>query len=359
AARIKTVAAEFPSSERSFDSNPNRAPVPSQETQAKAPAPATGHEKIRSQSGETLPGVENDGKAASANQILGDSGGKAVPAAETLAGKLRDSIEAKAEAIATKTDPEEIPVALRETLPGVENDGKAASANQILGDSVGKAVPAAETLAGKLSDSIEAKAEAIATKTDPEEIPVALRETLPGVENDGKAASAVVSEIPAEAGSKMVSQPESPLGRWLLGYSTEDFNSRADQSIFGEGSDSGPSVDESASATRAMDALKVAESRTALSGQDTALLSKQIEKQLGSKDAAPESAVFQNSASSFHGVSEINLPRMENSAQNGFVYYDPYRSAELAQNVREQLTGGATRQLVLEMEPDELGKISI
>ena len=297
AARIKTVAAEFPSSERSFDSNPNRAPVPSQETQAKAPAPATGHEKIRSQSGETLPGVENDGKAASANQILGDS--------------------------------------------------------------VGKAVPAAETLAGKLSDSIEAKAEAIATKTDPEEIPVALRETLPGVENDGKAASAVVSEIPAEAGSKMVSQPESPLGRWILGYSTEDFNSRADQSIFGEGSDSGPSVDESASATRAMDALKVAESRTALSGQDTALLSKQIEKQLGSKDAAPESAVFQNSASSFHGVSEINLPRMENSAQNGFAYYDPYRSAELAQNVREQLTGGATRQLVLEMEPDELGKISI
>ena len=50
---------------------------------------------------------------------------------------------------------------------------------------------------------------------------------------------------------------------------------------------------------------------------------------------------------------------MDNPAGNGFTYYDPYRSAELAQNMREQATGAGARQLVLEMEPDELGKISI
>jgi flagellar hook-length control protein FliK len=105
--------------------------------------------------------------------------------------------------------------------------------------------------------------------------------------------------------------------------------------------------------------LTVGESNTALSGVDTAMLSKQIEKQFESRDGASESAVFQNSASRFQGLNEINLPRMDNSAQNGFAYQDPYRSVELAQNMREQLTGGATRQLVLEMEPDELGKISI
>jgi hypothetical protein len=132
----------------------------------------------------------------------------------------------------------------------------------------------------------------------------------------------------------------------------------ADPSVLGEGSDSGPSVDESASAARAMDGPKVAESHPALSGPDTAMLSKQIEKQLGSTDLASESAAFQNSASSFQG-SGINLSRMENSARNGFASLDPYRSAELAQNAREQLTGGVANHLVLEMEPDELGKISI
>jgi flagellar hook-length control protein FliK len=108
-----------------------------------------------------------------------------------------------------------------------------------------------------------------------------------------------------------------------------------------------------------MDGLKVTESNTVLSGLDTAMLSKQVEKQLGSRDSASVSAVFQNSASSLLGVSEVNLPQMENSAQNGFAFFDPYRSAELVQNAREQLTGGAARQLVLEMEPDELGKISV
>ena len=55
----------------------------------------------------------------------------------------------------------------------------------------------------------------------------------------------------------------------------------------------------------------------------------------------------------------MNLSPMQNSIQSGFAYFDPYRSVELAENAREQVTGGAARHLVLEMEPDELGKISI
>ena len=128
----------------------------------------------------------------------------------------------------------------------------------------------------------------------------------------------------------------------------EDFNPSADPSVLGKGSDTGLSVAGS----------KVAESNTAFSGLNTAMLSKQIEKQLGSEDFASQSAVFQSSASSFQG-SGINLSPMENSAQDGLAYLDAYQSAELAQDAREQVTGGVANHLVLEMEPDELGKISI
>ena len=329
------------------------------EAGAEAIAAKSDTEPIPAELQETLQGVENDVKAASANQILGDAGEKAVPAAQSTAGKLSASIEAGAEAIAAKSDTEQIPAGLQETLQGVENDVKAASANQILGNTGAKTVPAAQSTAGKPSASIEAGAEATAAKTDTDQIPAELRETPSGVVNDGKAAPAVVREIPAGAGGNMVSEPESPLWPWRLGYSMENFSPRGDPSVLGEGSDSGLSVDESTSATRATDGLKVAESNAAFSGPDTAMLIKQIEKQLGNKDFTPESAVLQNSASIFQGGSEINLPRTENSAQNGFTYYDPYRSAELAQNAREQITGGAARGLVLEMEPDQLGKISI
>ena len=50
---------------------------------------------------------------------------------------------------------------------------------------------------------------------------------------------------------------------------------------------------------------------------------------------------------------------MDNSAPNGFAYYDPYRSAELVQDMRERLEGAPASQLVLDMEPDGLGKINI
>ncbi len=128
----------------------------------------------------------------------------------------------------------------------------------------------------------------------------------------------------------------------------EDFNPSADPSVLGKGSDTGLSVEGS----------KVAQSHTVLSGLDTAILSKQIEKQFGSVDFASQSAVLQSSASSFQG-SGINLSQTQNAVPNGLTYFDAYRSAEMAQDAPEPLTGGVARHLVLEMEPDELGKISI
>ncbi len=366
AARIKTVGAEFPSGERSFDSDPNRAEVLSQESYTKTQAATTGFEKIQALPGENSRSNEIDGKA-SANQTLGNSG-KMSDSIEGLdhredlstAAQSEDPVPGnEAQVFATKSHSEEIPAELRETSQSVESEGKAASENEILGNIEEKAVPAAEPLAGKLSDLLKAKAEAISVKTDPDKIQAELRETPQGVENDGKAASAVVRENPAEAGGTTVSQPESPPWSWRFGYTTDDFNPRADLSVFQEESDSGSSGHGSSSTLAGMDPLTVSESHTALSGLDTATLSKQIEKQFGSKDSAPESAVFQNSASTFQGVNETNLPVMDNSAQNDFAHQDPYRLVELAQDMREQFTGGATRQLVLEMEPNELGKISI
>jgi flagellar hook-length control protein FliK len=367
AARIKTVGAEFPSGERSFDSDPNRAEVLSQESYTKTQAATTGFEKIQALPGENSRSNEIDGKAASANQTSGNSG-KMSDSIEGLdhredlstAAQSEDPVPGnEARVLATKPHSEEIPAELRETSQSVESEGNAASENEILGNAGEKAVPASEPLAGKLSDLLKVKTEAISVKTDPDKIQAELRETPQGVENDGKAASAVVRENPAGAGGTTVSQPESPPWSWRFGYTTDDFNPGADLSVFHDKSDSGSSAHESSSTLAGMDALTVSESQTALSGLDTATLSKQIEKQFGSKDSAPESAVFQNSASTFQGVNETNLPLMDNSAQNDFAYQDPYRLVELAQNMREQFTGGATRQLVLEMEPNELGKISI
>ncbi len=328
---------------------------------AKADGPAAEPDPAKIQAGlqETQQSPGNDAKAAPANQTSGAAGEKAVPAAQSMAGKFSDPVWAKADGPAAESDPAKIPAGLQETQQGAGNYEKAAPANQTSSTTGEKAVPAAQSMAGKFSDPVWAKAEAPSAKPDPEKVPSGLQETQQGAVNDAKAAPAVVGERPEGAGGKTAIVPESLRGPWRLDSSIEDFQSGADPYVFGAGTESGPSVHQSASAITGMDAPNVAESRTAFSGLDTAMLSKQIEKQLGSRDSAPESAVFQNSASNFQRVSEINLPGMENSTQNSFAYYDPYRSAELVQSMREQQTGGVARQLVLDMEPDELGKVSI
>ncbi len=296
---IKKVAAEHSSSERSFDSDPSL-PNASQETQARAPASTTIQEKDPVGLRQSLQGVNLDGKTE-----------KSVPAAA-----LSDSIEG---------------FDLRPDFSTVV----------------------------KPADSVPKDEDrAIAGRADPEEI-TARQETSQGVEIAGKAASTVASRDQADAGGKIAGQQELTAGPWRFGFPMEDFHSQASGSVFGEGANPSPSLQERSSATSGMDGLKVAETQTAISGQNTTILSKQIEKQLGSNDSSPESAVFQSPVSSFQTVSEINPAPMNNSATIGFTHYDPYLSAELAQNMSEHLTGVGARQLVLEMEPDELGKISI
>jgi flagellar hook-length control protein FliK len=396
AAQIKTVEAEYPSNERSFDSGPNLAGT-SQKIQAKPQAPATGQEKMTVEFQQTAPGVGTDGKTTP-KETLVQTGQEAIPAAESLSSKSRDSIKGfeqrvdlsssvksadavpknEAQAVAAETDSKEIPVELRQTSQGVEADGKT-TPNETLVQTGEEAIPAAESLSSKSRDSIDGfekrvdlsssvkpadafppnGTQTVGAKTDSKETPVELRQTSQGIEIAGKAVSAVAGEKPADTGGKMASQQQVPDVPWGFGSPTEDVLSRTNASVFVDGSNSGASLHESAPATSGMDAQKAAETQTAISGQNTAILSKQIEKQSGSSDSAPESAVLQSSTQGFQGVSQVNAARMDNPAGNGFTYYDPYRSAELAQNMREQVTGAGARQLVLEMEPDELGKISI
>ena len=477
AAQIKTVEAENPSSERSFDSDRNLAGT-SQKIQAKPPAPATGQEKMTVEFQQTSPGVGTDGKTTpnetsvqtgdgairtaeslsskSSDSIEGlkqrvdlsssvkpadavpkkdaqaiagatdskeipvelrqtsqgvqidgkttpnetsvQTGEKAIRTAESLSSKSSDSVDGfeqrvdlsssvksadavpkkEAQAIAAETDSKEIPVELRQTSQGVQIDGKT-TPNETLVQTGEKAIPAAESLSSKSRDSIDGfekrvdlsssvkpadafpqnGTQAVGAETDSKETPVELRQTSQGIEIAGKAVSAVAGEKPADAGGKMAGQQQVLDVPWGFGSPTEDVLSRTDASVFGEGSGPGTSLHESAPATSGMDAQKAAETQTAISGQNTAILSKLIEKQSGSSDSTPVSAVLQSSAQGFQGVSQVNAVRMDNPAGNGFTYYDPYRSAELAQNMREQVTGAGARQLVLEMEPDELGKISI
>jgi len=68
--------------------------------------------------------------------------------------------------------------------------------------------------------------------------------------------------------------------------------------------------------------------------------------------------VLQNAANRLQG-DQINLAPMEKSPGENLGYYDPNRAAELIQNYREQVRSAGARQLTLEMEPEEFGKLSI
>jgi flagellar hook-length control protein FliK len=315
AARIKTVAAEYPSSERSFDGDPNLADT-SQKIQAKAPASTIRQDKITEEFQQTSQAVESDGKKTP-DETSVRTGEEAGTAAESLSGKSSDSVEGFDRRVDLSTS--------------VKPAG---------------AVPQNGT-------------QGIAAKTDSKETQVELGQATQGEETAGKAASVVAGESQAAAGGKMVSQQEFPAGPLRFGFPMEDVHSQDDASVSGEESNSSASLHESVSATGGIEAQKAVETQTAVSAQNTAVVSEHIDKQVGSKDSAPENAVAQGSVPGLQGAGEIKPARMDNSAGNGFAYYDPYRSAELAQSMREQAAGAGARQLVLEMEPDELGKISI
>jgi flagellar hook-length control protein FliK len=142
-----------------------------------------------------------------------------------------------------------------------------------------------------------------------------------------------------------------------MGLGIEDSQTASNPSVYGLGEKTGLSLNDSLSATSRADSIETAESRIALTGADAVSLAKQIVKQSRNSDSTLEGTVFQNSAFVAQN-SNLNVARAENSAQNGSAY-DPYGSAEYVQNIREQFQSASGRQLVLEMEPAELGKVSI
>lgn len=83
-------------------------------------------------------------------------------------------------------------------------------------------------------------------------------------------------------------------------------------------------------------------------------VAKPIEESASGKDSSPAFAFAQTSTSNLQA---INVATADNSAQNGFPLYDPYRAAELVSSMREQMGSGG--RLVLEMDSDGLGKINL
>ncbi|MCE5333032.1 MAG: flagellar hook-length control protein FliK [Desulfobacteraceae bacterium] len=77
----------------------------------------------------------------------------------------------------------------------------------------------------------------------------------------------------------------------------------------------------------------------------------------GNRDGAPEWTMVQNRAEDFQGA-RINVGSMQNTSGNGFSFYDPYHAVDLAQSAREAAES-VENGLVLDLEPDELGKMSI
>ncbi len=88
--------------------------------------------------------------------------------------------------------------------------------------------------------------------------------------------------------------------------------------------------------------------------QDGGMAAKRIEEPASGKDSSPALAFAQTSASNLQA---INVATADNSGQNGFSMYDPYRAAELVSSMREQMGSGG--RLVLEMDSDGLGKINL
>ncbi|MGC8494240.1 MAG: flagellar hook-length control protein FliK [Syntrophobacteraceae bacterium] len=88
--------------------------------------------------------------------------------------------------------------------------------------------------------------------------------------------------------------------------------------------------------------------------QDGGTVAKRIEEPASGKDSSPALAFAQTSASNLQA---INVATADNSGQNGFSMYDPYRAAELVSSMREQMGSGG--RLVLEMDSDGLGKINL
>lgn len=176
--------------------------------------------------------------------------------------------------------------------------------------------------------------------------------SIEGLATQGATAAAHTQASGTEEGQGTgVPLPSEPLMDSSLGNTALNSGVSA---VGSSGSGATPSVE----ATLKMNSQKAAEGKSSLQATDAALVGKDIEKQLKTGDPAAEGAFFHNAAGRMPG-DQISFSKMENSTSSGFTYYDPYRSAELVQSYRDQYNSIAHQGLVLEMEPEEFGKMSI
>jgi flagellar hook-length control protein FliK len=98
--------------------------------------------------------------------------------------------------------------------------------------------------------------------------------------------------------------------------------------------------------------------QVAMAGRPNSADAKRMDETAGTISSSSNAVLLQTVASPPHA---INMPLADNCAQSGsgFGSYDPYRAIDLANSAKEQMRSGAGGQLVLEMEPEGLGKINL
>ncbi len=101
-----------------------------------------------------------------------------------------------------------------------------------------------------------------------------------------------------------------------------------------------------------------AQEKPVLHGQDVAAVAKEMGKNLKVSEPASDAAALHAGSAHFQG-DRIEMSQMQQTPGDGLSYYDPSRSAEIAQFYREHAAGAGGHQLVLEVEPSEFGKMSI
>ncbi len=104
--------------------------------------------------------------------------------------------------------------------------------------------------------------------------------------------------------------------------------------------------------------LNISEEPPLLKGNDAAIIARDIHKQATGRDIEIDGAFF-HALDSGSSKGQIVLPRMENSSQNAFSYYDPYRATELVETLRENYESIARGEISLEMEPEEFGRLNV
>jgi len=344
AARIKTVPTEFPSDKSSSDDSSNLAADSASNTQTQAQTAKLDSKDPQAQFEDLLQTVVTDGTKTKPLTTAPESQPAAATETITSPSPAADSASnTQTQAQTAKLDSKDSQVQFEDLLRTVVTDGK--ETKPVTTASESQPAAATETITSPspaAGSTLKTQVQAPTAKLDSKDPQAQFGDLLQTVVTDGKATKPVTTSAESQpAVSDAVEIPVQQQG---------DTDSETGKSAFAAGSATSPEA--------VADAPQAAESLAARQGQDADVLAKQVEKQFESRNSSPESAIFQNSAPAHQGQATTQS-QTDSSDGNGLAYYDPQRSAELVENMREQVAGAAGGQLVLEMEPDGLGKINV